>query len=709
VYDFGGGTFDASVVRKTTTGMEIVGEAGGDDAIGGIDFDHALLRHVGAAAGVDLSRYDVEDPTAAGAIGQLFNAVVEAKEALSADVEAVVPVVLPGVSRQVLITRADFEDLIRDRVLGTVGVFGQVVHRAGLDPARLHTVLLVGGSSRIPLVRQLLTEELGVRVALDAHPKHTVSLGAAIAAAPRNLSRPGPPPAGPPFPGPQPFGAQPFGAPGFSAPGFGTPGAPGAPAFGPPPHRPAPPPSRPFPAQPPAAQPVPYQQMPYQQMPYQQAPQQPYPPTIPPTPAARPIAAQPIVAEIDLARTGLTAATDVPVVLASIPVINLDDRPGPRAAVVHTAAPVGRSGFGAGRLTAVLLVVVIVVVVALIALLVTRKNATGSSAPNPTTTTAATTALSPSAGTMVLDSRFAAPSSAPDAIRAITARPSGDLVAVGLSLSLQPKAWLQRAGQSWQEVPAPPDDQTATMADVTATPTDLVAVGWTGDGTQRRPAVWTSNDGTTWRLHAPAGDFAAGTGITELTAVTVTANNTLLAIAVDRKTDPTDGDAAVYTSPNGDTWTRVAATGLSGPGPQSVERVIRTTDGHLVAIGSALTGAHQGPAIWTSTDGVTWQQSASAPDDASATLSGIVQQPDGSLLTCGSTGSADHPTVDCWTENAPTQPWQSWKVTTQTGSPVSPVYLYGLARTSNGIVVAGAGQQNSAIGAAVWQLTEQPN
>src|SRR6266511_327715 len=52
VYALGGGTFDASVVRKTGTGFEIVGEAGGDDAVGGIDFDHALLRHVGATAGI---------------------------------------------------------------------------------------------------------------------------------------------------------------------------------------------------------------------------------------------------------------------------------------------------------------------------------------------------------------------------------------------------------------------------------------------------------------------------------------------------------------------------------------------------------------------------------------------------------------------------------------------------------------------------------
>jgi molecular chaperone DnaK len=670
VYDFGGGTFDASVVRKTTTGMEIFGEAGGDDAIGGIDFDHALFRHVGAAAGVDLAQYDVADRAVAGALGQLFNSVVEAKEALSADTEAVVPVVLPGVSRQVLITRADFEDLIRTKVLGTIGVFAQVVHRAGLDPTRLHAVLLVGGSSRIPLVRQLLAQELGVRVALDAHPKHTVSLGAAIAAAPRGIRPPS-----------------------FGAPGFGTP----APPFGPPPsYRPGPPPSGQVPRQPLVSQPMPYPPVPRA-----------VPPPVPvaPVPAVRPFAAEPVVAErIDLNRTGLTAATDVPVVLASIPVINLDDRPSARATVVHTGGP---AGSGRGRLTAVLVIVVIVVVVVLIAFLATRRHTTGSVAPGSVVTGTATP--SPSAGTIVLDGRFAIPPSAPDTMRAVTVRPSGDLVAVGISLSLQPKVWLRRSGQDWVGVAAPPADQIATMADVAATPVGLVAVGWTGDDAHRRPAVWTSSDGTTWRLHDPAGDFAAGTGITELTAITVTGDNTLLAVAVDRKTDPTDGDAAVYTSPDGNTWTRVAATGLSGPGPQSVQRVIRTADGHLIAIGSALTGAHQGPAVWTSPDGVTWQQSAFAPDDASASLFGIVQQADGSLLACGSVGSADQPSVGCWTEHDPTKPWQRWNVTTPAGAPIAPVYVYGLVRTSDGVLAAGAGKQNTSIGATVWKLSRQPN
>lgn len=183
IYDFGGGTFDASVVCKTSTGVEIYGEPGGDDAIGGIDFDHALFRYVGQSAGVDFSGLDAGDPAIAAALANLLASVVDAKEALSADSEAVVPVLLPGLTTQVLLTRADFEALIRSQVLETVEVFGRVVRQAGVDPDSLHAVLLVGGTSRIPLVREMLTTELGIpaaRVAVDAHPKYTVCLGAAI-------------------------------------------------------------------------------------------------------------------------------------------------------------------------------------------------------------------------------------------------------------------------------------------------------------------------------------------------------------------------------------------------------------------------------------------------------------------------------------------------------------------------------------------------
>jgi hypothetical protein len=240
------------------------------------------------------------------------------------------------------------------------------------------------------------------------------------------------------------------------------------------------------------------------------------------------------------------------------------------------------------------------------------------------------------------------------------------------------------------------------MADVAATPSGAVAVGWTGTGTTRRPAVWTTGDGRSWRLLPPAGDFAASTGTVELTALTVTRQGSLLAVGADRKSDPADGDVAVYTSTDGNAWTRVHAAGLSGTGPQTVQRLARLADGRLVAVGSALAGAHQGPAVWTSADGVTWQ-SASAPDDGSATLFGVVERTDGSLLVCGSVGSPDQPSVNCWTA-ARGQAWQPHSVAAVTGSAV-PLYLYGLLRTSGGVLVVGAARSGTTVDAAAWTAT----
>jgi molecular chaperone DnaK len=705
VYDFGGGTFDAAVVRKTGTGLELFGQAGGDDSIGGVDFDHALLRYVAGAAGVDLGAFDRADPVAATAVGQLFNAVVEAKEALSQDTDAVVPVVLPGFTGQVLVTRAEFEDLIRPAVRETVSVFGHVVRRSGVDPAALRTVLLVGGSSRIPLVGRLLSEELGVPVAVDAHPKHTVSLGAVIAAAPRGagvgtFEMPWPPTTGR-------LGGAGQGVESGAGAGSGSAsGQPKSTAFLPVPGStdslPAVRPGTLFLPNPGSTESVSF--------------------TAPGAASAAASAAVPVVAEpVDLAASAITAAVDVPVLVGAVPVINLDVRPSRPQTVIRTGdrdAAVVRTG-GPGKLKPLIGLAAVVAVVGIavgIAVSVKHKSSgvVGSSGGSAAGTTAASASGGSGAPTapaaaaalhLVGGAVGGATSQSPDTMRAVAALPSGDLVAVGVTLDQAPRAWVMRhGGNAWSAVAAPPADQFATLADVTATPSGAVAVGWTGSGAHRRAAVWSTRDGASWKLLDASGDFKADSGITELTAITVTADHHLLAIGKDTTSDPTDGDAAVFTSPDGTAWTRVRATGLSGPGPQDIRRLTRTTDGHLVAAGSALSGAHQAPALWTSTDGVAWQAAAIAPDDATASLQAITQQPDGSLLTCGTTGAATNAAVACWTEHDAQQAWQPVTVAAAQNAPA--VYLYDLLHTPTGLIAVGAARSGTAIGAAGWTVTQ---
>jgi len=197
VYDLGGGTFDATVVVRTAEGYELRGEPGGDEHIGGEDVDEAVLRHVVAALGRAWTSLDTQDPAVLAALAAVRDQSVLAKEALSSDVEAVVPVLLPGVTRQVRITRGELETAIRIDVLRTVDTLARTVASAGVRPADLHAVLLTGGSSRIPLVSELIASEIGAPVVVDAHPKYAVCLGAALSAAGRILPSTAPAPARP--------------------------------------------------------------------------------------------------------------------------------------------------------------------------------------------------------------------------------------------------------------------------------------------------------------------------------------------------------------------------------------------------------------------------------------------------------------------------------------------------------------------------------
>ena len=126
-------------------------------------------------------------------------ATVDAKEALSYDTQAVVPVTLPGLMTEVRITRTEFEEMAAPALLRTVDVFSRTCEAAHLAPTDLHAVLLVGGSSRIPMIGQLIGHELGARVVYDAHPKLATCLGAASADstgawAPVAATQPPPPP-----------------------------------------------------------------------------------------------------------------------------------------------------------------------------------------------------------------------------------------------------------------------------------------------------------------------------------------------------------------------------------------------------------------------------------------------------------------------------------------------------------------------------------
>jgi molecular chaperone DnaK len=226
VYDLGGGTFDAAVLQRRADGrFESLGRPEGIERLGGIDVDEAVFGHVLRALGPDRAALDLSanGGTPTTAITQLRRACVDAKEALSWETSVAIPVWVRGEQREVLLQRAELEELVGPLLRPTIEALARVVASAGLRPDDLDAVLLVGGSSRIPLIARQVSAGLGRLVVVDAHPKHPVALGAALDADARVALLPATPVARPHAAPPPPPGPGPNGPPLPARPATGPP------------------------------------------------------------------------------------------------------------------------------------------------------------------------------------------------------------------------------------------------------------------------------------------------------------------------------------------------------------------------------------------------------------------------------------------------------------------------------------------------------
>jgi Fe-S protein assembly chaperone HscA len=184
VYDLGGGTFDISVL-KLRDGIFEVQSTNGDTHLGGDDIDNLLLTialdEIYAEHGVDLRGHP-------GAVQALRKAAIEAKISLSTEPSASFDIELPNGDRyQREIPRAVFELLIEPVLARTAGPCKQALADAGVTPEEIDEVVLVGGSTRIPAVRQLVDElfHLSARDKkphIELNPDEVVALGAAVQA-----------------------------------------------------------------------------------------------------------------------------------------------------------------------------------------------------------------------------------------------------------------------------------------------------------------------------------------------------------------------------------------------------------------------------------------------------------------------------------------------------------------------------------------------
>jgi hypothetical protein len=180
VYDLGGATFEATVVRKIPGGTEVLGDPQRMEKLGGVDFDEAILSYIDYATDGAVSELDIRDSQSYPALARLRQNCILAKEALSVDAETVFPVFLPSRHLEVRLTRSQFENMVKTHIESTIDALFRALGSAGVKPTDLSAVLLVGGSSRIPLVAKMLSAELGRSTVVDTHPEYAVALGAAL-------------------------------------------------------------------------------------------------------------------------------------------------------------------------------------------------------------------------------------------------------------------------------------------------------------------------------------------------------------------------------------------------------------------------------------------------------------------------------------------------------------------------------------------------
>ncbi len=184
VYDFGGGTFDISIL-KLRDGIFEVQSTNGDTHLGGDDIDNLLLTialdEIYAEHGVDLRGHP-------GAVQALRKAAIDAKISLSTEAAAHFDIELPNGDRyQREIPRAVFELLIEPVLERTAGPCKQALADAGITPEQIDDVVMVGGSTRIPAVRQLVDglfhlSARGKKPHIELNPDEVVALGAAVQA-----------------------------------------------------------------------------------------------------------------------------------------------------------------------------------------------------------------------------------------------------------------------------------------------------------------------------------------------------------------------------------------------------------------------------------------------------------------------------------------------------------------------------------------------
>lgn len=179
VYDLGGGTFDVTLMKITDGTFDVIG-TDGDSRLGGFDFDNRLIDFI-AGKVQEMGGPDLADQP--GDLAMLRERAEIAKRSLTSVTKTTVHVSVGGRPFGIQIQRSEFEEITTDLLDRTKDFTESVLQRANTTWDEIDHVLLVGGSTRMPMVRTMLERISGKMPDLSVHPDLAVALGAAIQAA----------------------------------------------------------------------------------------------------------------------------------------------------------------------------------------------------------------------------------------------------------------------------------------------------------------------------------------------------------------------------------------------------------------------------------------------------------------------------------------------------------------------------------------------
>ncbi len=190
VYDLGGGTFDVALVRTEYGEMRVIDHQG-DNFLGGVDFDNLIIEHIiipYLQTQADFGDLERELRSSSGRYNSLYYVLLkkaeEVKVSLSAQTIVDVEFEIETPQGKLLdvffpVTREQFEDCIREKIADTVEMIRSILQRNELKAGNIHCILMVGGSTYIPLVRRVVEQELGIAISTAVDPTTSVAIGAA--------------------------------------------------------------------------------------------------------------------------------------------------------------------------------------------------------------------------------------------------------------------------------------------------------------------------------------------------------------------------------------------------------------------------------------------------------------------------------------------------------------------------------------------------